>query len=61
MVKHDYFLGLESPVTASGPNTERFSFVDGNETERDFFAERGVFPWATEQPDDAEGFENCVL
>ena len=56
-------IGLESPnfFGIGEGNTERFHFVDGSQEDRDFFQEPFSFPWASNQPDDTDFDDDCVM
>ena len=56
----DIWIGLVDIQKIRRNNTERFTFVDGAEEGRDFFAAAEEFPWAKGQPDDDDPGQPCV-
>ena len=57
------FLGLESLDFCGDGNgiTARFRFVDGSEDVVDFFEEPFQLPWGSDQPNDRDLDDDCVM
>ena len=55
------WIGLLDVLQEGGNSTERFTFVDGSEEGRSFFAEAGKFPWGSNQPNDFPSPQHCVV
>lgn len=58
---HFSLLGLEDLNQTGGRDPTRFTFVDGSSEGLDFFAQNGIFPWDSSNPDDRSGNQFCVL
>lgn len=53
-------LGLRDVLGDGSLNTSRFTYVDGTEKGREFFQAARQPPWNRHQPNNRQGFENCV-
>ena len=58
-----FMLGLRDPPPNRGffpGNTQRFSYVDNDTNDREFFLDPFEFPWSDREPNDDSGQSDCV-